>query len=101
MKISPVLKIVNEGGLSEYHLEFDPAWDGLDSFVKYLKKHWNAKVVESVDGIYSRRWVLRIQDVPVSVYHDGQIGNYFVREDGEKDQELLEEIEADVLRRMS
>ncbi|MES9859127.1 MAG: hypothetical protein ABW166_21450 [Sedimenticola sp.] len=100
MSIAPVLKRVNEGGLMEYHLDFDPVWDGLDSFVNYLKKHWQAEVIESVDDIYSRRWVLRVKGVSISVYHDGQIGNYFVREDGEKDQSVLEDIEADLVRRM-
>lgn len=101
MSISPVLKRVNENGLVEYYLEFDPVWDGFDSFVRYLYKHWSAQLVESVDGVYSRRWVLRVMGVCVSVYHDSQLGNYFVREDGGKDQEILEKIEADLLRRMS
>lgn len=100
MSIPPVLKRVNEDGLIEYHLEYDPVWDGLDSFVKYLKKHWGAEVIESVDEVYSRRWVLRVNGVSISVYHDSQIGNYFVREDGGKGQEILEKIEADLLKRM-
>lgn len=100
MSISPVLKRVNESGFVEYYLEFDPVWDGFDSFVKYLYKHWNAQLVESVDGVYSRRWVLRVMGVCVSVYHDSQLGNHFVREDGGMDEGILEKIEADLLMRM-
>lgn len=101
MSISPVLKRTNEQGNIEYHLEFDPVWEGLDSFVKYLMKHWGATVVESTDDVYSRRWVLRLEGVSISVYHDSQLGNYFLREDGEKDQSLLEKIETDLVSRMS
>lgn len=101
MSVSPVLKRINEKGFSEYSLEYDSAWDGLDSFIMYLKKHWNAEVIESVDEIYSRRWVVRINGVSISVYHDSQLGNYFVREDGEGDLSVLEKIETDLLRRMS
>ncbi len=99
MNNSPVLKRVNKQGLTEYHLAYDHVWDGLDSFIKYLVKHWHAEVIESIDEVYSRRWVVRISRVHVSVYHDSQIGNYFVREDGE-DQSVLEKIEADLVRRM-
>lgn len=101
MSILPVTKCKNKNGETEYHLEFDSAWDGFDSFVQYLQRHWHAKVSESSDKIYSRRWVLRVNGVPVSVYHDSQIGNYFLREDGVLDQSQLEQIEADLVRRMS
>ena len=101
MSIPLVLRATSAKGNIEYHLEFDPVWDGLDSFVEYLKKHWNAEVIEATDGIYSRRWVVRINDIPISIYHDSQMGNYFVREDGCPDQDLLEKIESDLIRRMS
>jgi hypothetical protein len=101
MSIPPITKCKNKNGFIEYHLEFDSAWDGFDSFVKYLQKYWRAEVSESIDDVYSRRWVLRSNGVPISVYHDSQIGNYFLREDGDSGQELLEQIEADLVRRMS
>lgn len=100
MSVSPITKGLNQDGVLEYHLEFDSAWEGLDSFVKYLQKYWQAEVVESVDNIYSRRWVLRSDGVSISIYHDSQIGNYFLREDEEDDQSLLERIEADLIQRM-
>ncbi|MBN3006463.1 hypothetical protein JW897_22230 [Chromobacterium alkanivorans] len=100
MSMPPVLKGRNDKGEVEYHLEFDPAWDGFDSFVEYLQIYWEAEVSESNDDIYMRRWVLRSHGVPITVRHDGQIGNYFLREDGVFDQGLLEKIEQDLLRRM-
>lgn len=101
MSISPITKSTNKDGATVYHLEFDSAWDGIDSLVKYLQKYWNGEVSEQRDEIYSRRWVLRSNGVPISIYHDSQLGNYFVREDGEDDQTLLEEIAADLTKRMS
>jgi len=100
MAIPPVTKRTNENGFVEYHLSFDGAWDGLDSFVKYLQKHWNGEVSESVDSIYSRRWVVRSEYVPISIYHDSQLGNFFLREDGVDDLSLLERIAVDVAERM-
>lgn len=100
MSIPPVTKGANKNGVVEYHLEFDSAWDGFDSFVKYLQKYWQAEVTESNDSVYSRRWVLHSNGVPISVCHDSQIGNYFLREDGSADQSLLENIEADLTLRM-
>jgi hypothetical protein len=69
--------------------------------VQYLKKHWQAEVIESSDSIYSRCWMLRSGGIPISVYYDSQIGNYFLREDGSDDQSLLEKIEEDLIRRLS
>ena len=91
----------NKHGATQFHLNFDSAWDGFDSFVNYLQKHWRADISEQSDSTYSRRWVLRVGNVPVSVYYDSQIGIFFVREDGNHDDSLLERIESDLLRRMS
>lgn len=99
--LPPVRKCKNKDGAIEYHIEVDSEWDGFDSFVQYLQKHWQAEVSESADWVYSRRWVLRSNGVPISVYHDSQIGNYFLREDGSVDQSLLEKIEADLIKRLS
>ena len=100
MSIPPVTKCENADGSVQYFLQFDSAWEGFDSFVKYLQKYWQADVSEQSDNVYSRRWVLRSGGVPISVYHDSQLGNYFVREDGVDDQTLLEKIEADLIHRM-
>lgn len=99
--IPPITKCKNKDGAVEYHIEADPAWDGLDSLVRYLQKYWQAEVSESSDGVYSRRWVLHASGVPITIYHDSQIGNFFVREDGCNDQSLLEKIEADLTRRLA
>ena len=100
-KLPPVTKGIGKSGYVEYHFWADQTWDGFDSLVKYIEKYWNGVVVESGDDVYSRRWVLRSGDVSIAIYHDGQKGNYFVREDGATDQSLLEAIEADLLKRLS
>ncbi|WP_243040849.1 hypothetical protein [Dyella sedimenti] len=101
VKLPPITKAVGREGRVEYHFWADQTWDGFDSLVKYIEKHWDGVVIESVDNVYSRRWVLRSGGVSISVYHDGQDGNYFVREDGEADQSLLEAIEADLQKRLA
>ena len=100
-KLPTVTKGKGKDGLVQYHFWQDQSWGGFDSLVQYLKVHWDAVVAESVDVVYSRRWVLRSRDVSISVYHDSQLGNYFVREDGGADQSLLEAIEADLRKRLS
>lgn len=100
MNLPIMTRCANKDGAIEYHIEADPMWEGFDSFVAYLQKHWNAQISESADWVYSRRWVLRSQGVPISVYHDSQIGNYFLREDGVSDQTLLEKIAEDVTYRL-
>lgn len=100
MDTPTVTKSTNDKGFVEYHLGFDSAWDGVDSFVKYLQKQWKGEVSESVDSIYSRRWVVRSSGVPISIYHDSQLGNFFLREDGVDDLGLLEKIALDVAERM-
>ena len=101
MSIPEITMRKNENGHIEYRLSSVSDWEGFDSFVAYLQKHWNAQISESADWVYSRRWVLRLREVPISVYHDSQIGNYFLREDGNQDQSLLQQIAADVTHRLS
>ncbi len=95
-----VTKRKNKEGLTEYHIMAVPDWDGFDSLVKYLEKHWCAVPVQKDDNVYSRRWLLRSGDVYITLYHDSQIGNYLVREDGEGDQELLDKIGRDLIDRL-
>jgi hypothetical protein len=99
MSTPEVKKRRNEKGEVEYCFTSVSDWNGFDSFVHYLQKYWDAEVIESADWIYSRRWVLRSNGVSISVYHDSQIGNYFLREDGSDDQSLLAKIENDVIMR--
>lgn len=101
VKVPPITKDVGKSGCVEYHFSADQTWSGFDSLVKYIMKYWNAVPIESVDNIYSRRWILRSGDVSISVYHDSHAGNYFLREDGKTDQTLLEAIETDLLKRLS
>ncbi|TGG93454.1 hypothetical protein E4656_10425 [Natronospirillum operosum] len=101
MSFPIVTKSVNNDGATQYHLQFDSEWGGVESFAKYLQKYWQAELLDKTDSVYSRKWVLRSGGVLISVYHDSQIGNYFLREDGESDEALLRQIEADLIHRMS
>lgn len=101
LELPVITKRINKNGCVEYHVTAIADWDGFDSLIKYLEKYWHAAVIESEDGVYSRRKVLRSGEVSIVVYHDSQIGNYFLREDDPADQSLLEKIEADLVRRFS
>lgn len=101
VKLPPITKGVSEDGRIQYNFWADQTWDGFDSLVKYIEKYWDGVVVESSDEIYSRRSVVNSRGVFIGVYHDGQGGNYFVREDKESDQSLLEDIAADLSKRLS
>ncbi|MBK3479878.1 hypothetical protein JJD66_27735 [Pseudomonas sp. MF6751] len=94
-----ITKRVNSDGMVECHLGFSSDWDGFDSIVKYLKKYWQASPVQTADNIYSRRWVLICNGVMLTVYHDSQIGNYLIVENGEDKDNLLGQIEADLIER--
>lgn len=94
-----ISKRSNEKGQVEYHVDAISDWEGFDSIVKYLKKYRCAIPLQIDDKVYSRRWVLKSGSVSISIYHDSQIGNYLVREDGINDQSLLEQIEADLINR--
>lgn len=96
-----IAKGKNKKGLVEYDFLADPSWEGFDSLVKYLQKYWQAKINESSDLVYSRRCVLISNGIPISVYHDSQLGNYFLREDGVDDTTLLDDIAKDLERRLS
>jgi hypothetical protein len=101
LNLPALTKDINKSGIMEYHVWTVPSWDGFDPLVKYLQKYWDAEICESDDKIYSRRWVLRSNRVSISLYHDSQIGNFFLREDGINDQTLLEQIEADLIQRLN
>ena len=100
-KLPPITKGQDKNGCVEYHFWADQTWDGFDSLIRYFQKFWDGVVIESIDDVYSRRWVLRSNGVSISVYHDGQRGNFFLREDGGADQSLLETIETDLLKRLA
>ncbi|WP_097304340.1 hypothetical protein [Pseudomonas chlororaphis] len=94
-----VTKRKNEKGETEYHVGAVSDWEGFESLVKYLEKYWQAVPIQMDDNIYSRRWLLRSGEVLITIYHDSQVGNYFVREDGVEEQGLLEQIEGDLIER--
>lgn len=96
-----ISKTKNQNGVMQYHVWASPSWADFDTLVLYLQKKWNAVVTESEDKVYSRRWVLRVNGVPISLYHDSQQGNSFLREDGVADQSILEKVEADLRSRLS
>ncbi len=96
-----ISKTLSKKGIVEYHVVADSHWDGFDSLVKYFIKHWGAVPFQNIDEIYSRNWVLRVDDISIAISHDSQVGNYFFRADGGTEQTLLEKIEADINQRFS
>lgn len=99
--LPPLTKGMNKDGVLEYHFWADQTWDGFDSIVKYLVKYWHGTITEQSDEIYTRRAVVRVGDVPITVRHDSQMGNSFFREDGVEEQSILEKIEADLIARLT
>jgi hypothetical protein len=98
---SVVTTRVNENGVTEYHVLAVSDWNGFDTLIQYLKKHWGAVTLEFSDEIYSRRWVLSIKDVRISFYHDSQKGNYFLCEETKESSKIAEDIAADIGRRLA
>ena len=96
-----VVRVKNKYGQIEYHVTGMYDWDNFDSLIKYLIKYWQAQVVESDDKIYSKRSVLRANNVPISLYFDDLLGICFLREDGSDDQSLLKQIETDLIRQLN
>ncbi|MBR1232046.1 hypothetical protein [Bradyrhizobium sp. AUGA SZCCT0182] len=99
-ELIPITKGIDDEGKVTYYFWADPSWEGFDSLVHYLQKYWKAIVCESVDSVYSRRWVVVLDSIQISIHHDSQIGNYFQRNGSLANAPLLDEIYADLLERL-
>jgi hypothetical protein len=99
IELPAITKSIDHDGVVQYHFWADQTWDGFDSLVGYLRKYWNASIVDSVDEVYSRRWMLQLGSTNVTVFHDSQEGNRFRSDNGHQAEVLMNDIEADLLRR--
>ena len=52
-----------------------PDWDGFSKILKFLEQNYDAKIIESFDGIGSRRCKLLIENNTVELVHDDLYGN--------------------------
>ena len=99
--LTAVTKSKRDNGAIEYHLSYDASWDGFDSLIAYMKKHWGGRPVSTQDDIYSRSWVMDFKGIIIAIRHDSQIGNYFYRDDDSSNDNLLENIENDLNNRFN
>lgn len=66
-----IIRVDDASGNVIYHYLADATWDGFDSLIKYLRKHWSALVWQEGDEIYSRTWLLRVGCEDVEIRFDG------------------------------
>lgn len=52
-------------------------WEGFEKLAKYLEIHYQAKLLESIDGPDARRWTFSIGGVEIELIHSDGYGNYF------------------------
>jgi len=78
----PVRLFTRSDGIIEYYTIGIEGWDECEALVAYIAKHFGARTVEQLDGIYTRRWTLCIGETEVIVQHHDDVGNYFY---GKKD----------------
>ena len=90
-------KIEQEDGVVEFHLIEVNSWDEFDSLAQYVEKEFNAKVVEKMDEVFTRKWTFDVNGELVSLRHHEDVGNYF---EGSEECESLRRIVADLTDRL-
>ena len=77
-----------------------PDWDGFKKLVRFLKEHYQGRVLDSVDGPDARRAVLEIRGQRLEVQHEDPWGNSIFSLSPQS-HELLREVAADLDARLS
>lgn len=77
-----------------------PDWDGFKKLVRFLEKHYQGQVLDSVDGPDARRAVLDVLGHVFEVHHEDPWGNSIFAFSPQS-HELLREIAADLDSRLS
>ena len=75
-------------------------WDGFKKLVRFLKKHYQGRVLMSVDGPDARRAVLEVRGQTLEVQHEDGVGNSIFAFSSQS-HELLREVAADLESRLS
>jgi hypothetical protein len=79
---------------AKYIIDFcdEEDWDGFDNIIIKLKKEFDAKVLEKIDGPESRIWYLEIEGFHLSL-HNNPYGNYLKADSSESIRYLKDTIE--------
>ena len=75
-------------------------WDGFEKLVRFLEKHYQGRVLDSVDGPDARRAVLEVRGQRLEVQHEDPWGNS-IFSFSPQSHELLREVAADLKSRLS
>jgi hypothetical protein len=75
-------------------------WDGFEKLVRFLEKHYQGRVLDSVDGPDARRAVLEVRGERLEVQHEDPWGNSIFAFSSQS-HELLREVAADLDSRLS
>jgi hypothetical protein len=93
----PVKSFTQPNGIEEYHVSGIEGWDDFEFLVEFIVRRFSAEVIDKLDGICSRTWILRVGEFDFTVKHHDDIGNFFfVGESSVAKQELMKAI-ADAL----
>lgn len=65
-----------------------PDWEGFDKFVRFLEKHYDASVLDTLDGPDARRCILQVGGAVVEVQHEDPWGNVLVAVDKEAEETI-------------
>jgi hypothetical protein len=89
----PVKPFTQPNGIEEYHVSEIEGWDDFESLVEFIVRRFSAVVIDKLDGICSRTWILRVGELDFTVKHHDDIGNFFfVAESSAENQELMKAI---------
>ncbi len=76
-----------------------PDWEGFDKLVSFLERHYEASVLDTINGPDARRCRLQVGGSTVEVQHEDPWGNVVVAVDREAD-EIVRRIGEDLRERL-
>lgn len=91
----PVVVTSREGENLEIKISAVPGWEGFDKLILFLRKHYDAEVIQESDGPDARRWILNCYGQTIEVIHDDMYGNYLLAPTPVSD-DIVKEIAADL-----
>ena len=85
----PVKCFTQPSGIEEYHVVGVDGWEDFEAIVEFIVRRFSAEIMDRLDGICSRTWILRSGDVDFVVKHHDDIGNYFFSAESSPEKEKL------------
>ncbi len=76
-----------------------PGWEGLDKLVRFLEKHYEASVVDTIDGPDARCCRLQVGGSAVEIQYEDPWGSVLVAVDREA-EEIVRRIGEDLRERL-